>query len=220
MLCLSNSSIFILCNMARYTFKRVTYSQSDWVKDMIQKAFSDGYNYAQREYQRMYSDDDEGGSTGGGILKGTLVGLGTAAAGFYGAKKGMFGNKARVWAGTQYAKAGAKLGSTGMIHSGMKDAATGQYKINNSIGSYTRFNMDANNAKDWNKVKQGLMNDTKVTVGGTETTLRGATTNLNKEAATAAANAKAAANNTNAAANTTNANAQVQQQALPPSTQS
>ena len=75
--------------------------------------------------RKTFSESENKGSGWGKKL---LVGAGIAAAGFAGAKKGMFGAGAQRWAGSTYAKAGKMLGSQGMIKSGAASYGQGAAK--------------------------------------------------------------------------------------------
>ena len=75
--------------------------------------------------RKTFSDSENKGSGWGKKL---LVGAGIAAAGFAGAKKGMFGAGAQKWAGSTYAKAGKMLGSQGMLKSGAASYGQGAAK--------------------------------------------------------------------------------------------
>lgn len=88
------------------------------------KCFDDQMNnHANYNYNYNYHYDRSSGPGAGTIALGTV---GTAALGFLGAKKGVFGASAREWAGKVYASAGKTLGSSAMIGSGVNDMAKGK----------------------------------------------------------------------------------------------
>lgn len=81
--------------------------------------------------RKLYAEDPNQPKKSGMGL-GTKLALGAAAVGgsLYGAKKGMFGNRARMTVNTGYMKMGQTLGSRSMVKSGARDYAKGSVNRN------------------------------------------------------------------------------------------
>lgn len=89
--------------------------------------------------RKLYSDDEKKGMGTGTKL---ALGAATLAGGFYGARKGMFGNTARLGANKMYMSAGKALGSKGMVKSGAKDYATASVNLRENSMAKLRKNND------------------------------------------------------------------------------
>lgn len=83
--------------------------------------------------RKLYSDDEKKGMGTGTKL---ALGAATLAGGLYGAKKGMFGNTARMAVNKGWMSVGKTLGSKSMIKSGATDYAKGA--VNKNIAQATK----------------------------------------------------------------------------------
>ena len=87
--------------------------------------------------RKLYAEDPNNKS---GMGLGTKLALGAATVGgsLYGAKKGMFGNTARMAVNKQIMKAGQALGSKSIVKSGAIDYAKGD--VNRNLSRMKKIN--------------------------------------------------------------------------------
>jgi hypothetical protein len=81
--------------------------------------------------RKTYSDNQNQNNQGSGWGKKLAIGAGIAAAGFMGAKTGMLGNKAQLWANRRVMGVGRALGKESTI--GQKLVNNGKEGVNSAI---------------------------------------------------------------------------------------